>query len=229
MDITLTDLRPTLRAELHCHTYHSGDCRMRPEKMVEACIARGINVLAVTDHNKFGGHLELDAVAPYMVIPGEEIKTREGEIIGYFLTEHIPRGLGAEETALLIRKQGGVVNVPHPFDSLRGGRLTSEALDRLVSLGLVDMIEAFNARITHPENNDLAYQYARARNLPVTAGSDAHVYAEIGTAYVELRPFDGPQDFVQAVREGQLRGSLSPWPVHFASTFAKIAKKVGVS
>ena len=218
----------TLRVELHCHTYHSGDCLMRPERMIRACQERGIDVLAITDHNKFDGALEMQAIAPFTVIPGEEIKTAEGEIIGYFLREYIPRGLSAEETARRIREQGGVINVPHPFDRLRGGRLKRDALERLISLGLVDMIEALNARTTRPEDNDKVYPFAQAHNLPVVAGSDAHSYPEIGTAYVEIRPFDGPQDFVQAVREGRIRGGLSPWLIHFASTWAKVYKKVGI-
>ncbi len=222
-----TDL--PLRAELHCHTYHSHDCRMRPERMIRNCQQRGINVLAVTDHNEFNGALEVAAAAPegFTVIPSEEIKSSEGEIIGYFLNRHIPRGLPPEETAERIRAQGGVVNVPHPFDTLRGGRLSTPALDRLVSLGLIDMIEGFNARMTRPEDNDQALVYAREHDLPVTGGSDAHSYGELGAAYTELRPFDGPRDFVHAVRDGMLGGGLSPWPVHFVSTWAKVAKKVG--
>jgi hypothetical protein len=220
-----------LRGELHCHTYHSHDCRMRPERMIRTCQERGIGVLAITDHNEFDGALEVAAAAPsgFTVIPSEEIKTTEGEVIGYFLSQHIPRGLSPEETAERIRAQGGVVNVPHPFDSLRSGRLATPALDRLVSLGLVDMIEGFNARMTRPEDNHHALAYAREHDLPVTGGSDAHCYGELGTAYTELRPFDGPRDFVQAVREGMIGGGLSPWPVHFISTWAKVAKKVGLT
>lgn len=202
---------------------------MRPERMIRTCQERGINVLAVTDHNEFDGALEVAAAAPdgFTVIPSEEIKSSEGEIIGYFLNRHIPRGLPPEETAERIRAQGGVVNVPHPFDTLRGGRLSTPALDRLVSLGLIDMIEGFNARMTRPEDNDQALVYAREHDLPVTGGSDAHSYGELGAAYTALRPFDGPRDFVHAVRDGMIGGGLSPWPVHFVSTWAKVAKKVG--
>lgn len=203
---------------------------MRPEWMIRTCLEHGINMLAVTDHNKFDGALEMQSLAPegFTVIPAEEIKTSEGEIIGYFLQEYIPRGLSPEETARRVRDQGGVVNVPHPFDTLRGNPLSPDALDRLVRQGLVDMIEGLNARITRPEDNDAALRYAQSYGLPVTAGSDAHSYAEIGTAWMELRPFDGPRDFVEAVREGRLCGGLSPWPVHFVSTWAKVAKKVGL-
>lgn len=217
-----------LRAELHCHTYHSHDCRMRPERIVETCLARGIGVLAITDHDAFEGALELAALAPpeLTVIPGEEIKTTEGEIIGYFLTEQIPRGLSPEETAERIRAQGGVVNVPHPFDTLRGGPLRGDALERLARLGLLDMIEGFNARIAHRTDNHRALLYARSRNLPVTASSDAHCYAELGTAWTELPPFDGPREFVAAVRAGRMAGRLSPWAVHLASTWARVSGRV---
>jgi predicted metal-dependent phosphoesterase TrpH len=218
-------LAKTLRVELHCHTYWSRDCLMRPERMIRACQRRGVDVLAVTDHNEFGGALELQRLAPFTVIPGEEVKTAEGELIGYFLRERVAPGLPAEETAWRIREQGGVINVPHPFDRLRGGRLRPEALDRLIRLGLVDMLEGLNARTTVPADNDAVFAYAHERGLPVAAGSDAHSYAEIGTACVETRPFDGPRDFVEAVREGKLRGGLSPWVIHLTSTWAKVAKQ----
>lgn len=199
---------------------------MRPEEMVRTCVQRGITVLAVTDHNQIEGSWELQAIAPFKVIPGEEVRSWEGELIGYFLQELIPKGLTAEETARRIREQGGVVNVPHPFDSHRGGAVGREVLSRLVSLGLVDMIEGFNARMTTPAYNDEALEYAREAGLPVTAGSDAHTYAEIGTSYLELRPFDGPQEFISAVRDARLTCALSPWPVHLASTWAKVAKRL---
>jgi len=192
--------------------------------MIEACWRRGINVLAITDHNVFDGALEMESIAPFTIIPSEEIKTAEGEIIAYFVRRHIPRGLSAEETARLVREQGGVINIPHPFDSLRGSRLRTDALEQLVSEGLVDMIEGLNARTTRPEDNAAAYEFAEKHGLPVAAGSDAHTYGEIGAAYMEIRPFDGPRDFVQAVRAGAVRGGLSPWPVHFASTWAKVVR-----
>lgn len=199
---------------------------MRPERMIRTCLERGINALAITDHNRFDGALELQDLAPFTIIPGEEIKTSEGELIGYFLTDHIERGLSPEETARRIREQGGVVNVPHPFDGLRGSRLNTEALERLVDLDLVDMIEIFNARMTRAADNDAAESYALKHSLPGTAGSDAHTYAEIGAAYMDIRPFDGPGGFIEAVREGRMCGRLSPWPVHFASTWAKVAKRL---
>lgn len=219
-----------LRAELHCHTYHSRDCRMRPERLVATCRERGIGVLAVTDHDAFAGAPELAAIAPpeLVVIPAEEIRTSAGEIIGYFLSEGIERGLDPEETARRVRAQGGIVGVPHPFDTLRGGPLRPDALDRLTDLRLIDMIEGMNARITRPEDNAAALHYARERGLAVFAGSDAHSYAEVGAAWTEIRPFDGAADFLEAVRGGSLGGGLSPWPVHLASTWAKVAKKVGL-
>lgn len=218
-----------LRIELHCHTYVSQDCLMRPERMISTCLARGIGALAVTDHNEFRGVAEVAKAAPFPVIPAEEIKTSEGEIIGYYLTEYIERGLSPEETAGRIREQGGIVNVPHPFDSLRNSRLRYDALQRLVGLGLVDMIEGYNARTTLPVDNEKAVAFAQEYALPVVAGSDAHTYAEIATAWVEVRPFEGSQDFLQAIRESRPHNQLSPWPVHLASAWAKVAKKLGVS
>jgi len=218
-----------VRAELHCHTSWSRDCLMRPDRLVQVCIEKGIEVLAITDHNEIGGAFEVASIAPFTVIVGEEIKTREGELIGYFLKRHIPKGLSAEDTAMEIKSQGGIVSVPHPFDSLRNSRLKTEVLERLITKNLVDIIEAFNSRTTKPEDNTKAEIYAASKGIPVVAGSDAHTYPEVGTGITLLSPFSNADEFLMSTRRAVLtEARLSPWPVHLASTWAKIAKKVKV-
>src|SRR5205823_12854641 len=142
---------------------------------------RGIGALCVTDHNGLANALALSKMSdlPIRVIPSEEVKTSEGEIIGYFLSELVPKGLSPEETVKRIKGQGGLVGIPHPFDTMRAGsRLQNAALDRLVGAGLVDILEVFNARAARSADNDLALTYAREHSLAMSAGSDAHTLVE---------------------------------------------------
>src|SRR5215218_10636230 len=140
-----------IRVDMHSHTRLSGDSLNHPQKLVEAAAERGLGALCVTDHNGLANALALSRLPdlPIPVIASEEVKTREGEIIGWFLHELVPKGLTPEETARRIKDQGGIVGIPHPFDRARNSsRLQTPALERLVAAGLVDAIEVFNARTT---------------------------------------------------------------------------------
>jgi predicted metal-dependent phosphoesterase TrpH len=157
------------------------------------------------------------------------VKSREGEIIGYFLTELVPKGLSPEETVKRIRGQGGLVAIPHPFDTLRtASRIQTPALERLVAAGLVDILEVLNARSIDPGDNRRAFEYAKAHGLAMSAGSDAHSLTEVGKAYVEVAPFDGPQEFLEALRNGTIHGTESNKLIHMSSTWARVAKAIPV-
>lgn len=211
-----------IRADLHGHTYYSPDAITAPEDYLAACLRRGINCVAITDHNTLRGALALQKLAPFTVILGEEIRSREGEIIGLFLTEEVPGGLSPEETVERIKAQGGLVAIPHPFDwrGLRPG-----ALARI--LPQVEIVEGFNARICRQKLNSRALAFAREHGLAVSAGSDAHSPGEVGGAYVEMEEFSGPREFLQALREGRIVGRLSSPLVHLLSTWAKLQRRLG--
>lgn len=211
-----------IRIDLHVHTHHSRDCRMTPQEIIATVQQRGLGGVAITDHNAIAGALELAAVAPFPVIVGEEIKTTEGEIIGLFLTEQIARGLSPAETIAAIRAQGGLVYVPHPLDSVRRSPLKRAALDAIVDE--IDVLEVFNARVLLPWDNRRAREFALAHGIPAGGGSDAHIPAEIGAAYVEMPPFSGRDDFMRQIVHGQVRGRLSPPWVHWFSTLNKHRK-----
>jgi predicted metal-dependent phosphoesterase TrpH len=121
-----------LKADLHSHTHFSKDCLTTPEKYVATCLKRGINCIAVTDHNSIQGGLAVRKIAPFQVIVAEEVRTTEGEITGLFLTEEIPARLTPEETVRRIKEQGGLVSVPHPFDRFRGEPLKEGAIQRIL-------------------------------------------------------------------------------------------------
>src|SRR5690606_15713943 len=159
-----------------------------------------------------------------IVIVGEEVKTAEGvDIIGLFLEERIPKGTPARETCERIREQGGLVDVPHPFASGKGGG--GRVLETIADL--IDIIAGFNARLHDSALNDRAVEWGRARGIPLGAGSDAHTLAEVGRAWVEAPRADGgPAAFLEAVRRGTIHGRSSSRAVHLASTWAKLHKSV---
>lgn len=208
-----------MRIDFHCHTCHSPDSLITFDALLCAMDRRGLDTVAITDHDSLAGALEFHAQAPDRFLVGEEIRTAEGELIALFLEEAIPGGLSLQETIARVREQGGVVGASHPLDSWRGegmGRDILEAVRRDL-----DFVEVFNARILFGSDNRLARRAAVCWGLPVTAGSDAHAAFEVGRAFVDMPSFDGREDFLDCLSQGQIGGRLSSPFVHFVSTYAK--------
>ncbi|MCB9451950.1 MAG: PHP domain-containing protein [Anaerolineaceae bacterium] len=212
--------------DLHSHTLWSKDCLTPFETIIHRCQRRGVDRIAITDHNTAEGALAMQKIAPELVIVGEEIMTTQGEILGYFLTESVPAGLTPEETIKRLRNQGAVISVSHPFDRYRKGAWEEADLRRI--MGLVDAIEVFNARCVRPEDNQQAAEFARQNDLIGTAGSDAHTSVEYGQAMTRLQPFQDAESFRQALQTAEFVERLSPFYVHFGSTYAKWMKKLGL-
>ncbi len=194
-----------MRVDLHSHTMWSGDSTTTPDEIEEAVVAAGLDVLCITDHNAIRGATDLAARLPCRVIIGEELRTQYGEIIGLFLTDRIAAGTPPAEAAMAIRAQGGVVYIPHPFDPMRRN-LSEPALYDLARAGLVDAIEVLNAKTSLRSLNERAAQFAAEFDMAAGAGSDAHVPLALGSAYVEMPDFDGPTEFLAALREGRVVG-----------------------
>jgi predicted metal-dependent phosphoesterase TrpH len=211
---------------MHIHTRASFDCLNDPAAVVRQALQAGLDRVCITDHDEVAAALELRRQFPGRVIVGEEVKTAERvDIIGLYITELIPGGTPAVETCQRIREQGGLVYVPHPFAGGKGGG--GRILGSIE--GLVDVVEGFNARIHSAALNRRAVDWARARNLPLGGGSDAHTLREIGRGWVELPEFeDTPAGLLAALRQGRPGGELSSRLVHVASTWAKVRKWVPV-
>ena len=197
--------RDWIVADLHMHTSWSHDCQIPVEELLDHAEAEGLGAIAVTDHNVFGGAREAVELArgrDLVVIPGEEVKTADqGEVIGLFLSEEIPRGLAFGETVDAIRAQGGIVYLPHPFDRLHA---IPEPATLHRHLAQVDVLEVYNARLLFEAYNDEALRFARKYDLTMGAGSDAHVLQGVGTGAVRMRAFDGPEEFLVSLRSGQV-------------------------
>jgi predicted metal-dependent phosphoesterase TrpH/glycosyltransferase involved in cell wall biosynthesis len=197
--------RPWVVADLHMHTEWSHDCSIPVGELLDHAEHEGLGAIAVTDHNALGGALEAVGLTPgrqLIVIPGEEIKTDgQGEVIGLFLAEEIPRGMSFADTVAAIREQGGLVYLPHPFDRLHS---IPDAATLRRHLSDVDVLEVYNARLLLDGFNEEALRFARKYNLLMGAGSDAHVLQGVGTGALRMRAFDGPEEFLLSLRTAEV-------------------------
>ena len=221
--------REWIVADLHMHTRWSHDCSIEPAALVDHAESEGLGAIAVTDHNVFGGARETVEAArtrELIVIPGEEVKTdRDGEVIGLFLHEEIPRGMSFADTLAAIREQEGVVYVPHPFDRMHSIP-TPATLHR--HLPEIDVLEVYNARLLFDAYNDEALRFARKYGLLQGAGSDAHVLQGVGTGVLRMRRFDGPEEFLLSLRTAEvLRRPKSLALLQSLKWVAQVKERVG--
>jgi len=195
--------RKFIDVDLHMHTDHSYDCATPVEVLLAEAKARGLGAIAVTDHNEISGALEArEKASGIKVIVGEEVKTKDqGEVIGLFIEKLIPAGLSLAETLERIHEQGGIAYVPHPFDRLHSVPDYEHLLD---SIDQIDAIEIHNARVAIGEFNEEAARFAAKYRIPAGAGSDAHVAQGLGSVRIKMRDFDGPQEFLESLREADI-------------------------
>ncbi len=198
--------RPLIEIDLHMHTDHSPDCATPVEVLLETARDRGLGAIAITDHNEVSGALEARRIAAGMgdlkVIVGEEVKTAEqGEVIGLFLEEKIPRGMTMAETIAAIRGQGGLVYVPHPFDRFHSVPDYEHLLEIVEE---IDVLEVFNPRVALTAFNEEARRFAEKYRIVPGAGSDSHVAQGLGSVRVRVHDFDGPGEFLEAMRDADI-------------------------
>lgn len=174
-----------MKIDTHVHTYYSIDSSMKPEDLITTAQARGLDAVVVLDHGTIKGALETRDMADgsgLLIIPGEEIDTRSGEIIALGIDTDIEQGMGLVETCKEVKKQGGFIIVPHPYDRFRSG----VGDNMLKVLPHIDAVEAFNSRTLSDSFNRKGMELAQRHGIPVVAGSDAHFPNEIGNAYTVL-------------------------------------------
>jgi glycosyltransferase involved in cell wall biosynthesis len=198
--------REHIHCDLHMHTDHSPDCATPAELLLETAKARGLGAIAITDHNEISGALEARQIAERIggikVIVAEEVKTaHEGEVIGLFLSERIERGMSMRETIAEIRRQGGLIYVPHPFDRLHSVPDYEHLLEIVDD---IDILEVFNPRVAFSAFNEEAVRFARKYSIVPGAGSDSHVAQGLGSVKIRLRDFDGPEEFLESMRDADI-------------------------
>jgi predicted metal-dependent phosphoesterase TrpH/glycosyltransferase involved in cell wall biosynthesis len=197
--------RPRIDVDLHMHTDHSHDCATPVEVLLATAREQGLGAIAVTDHNEISGALEARAKAAEFgvkVIVAEEVKTADqGEVIGLFIEEKIPRGMSLAETVAEIKRQGGLVYVPHPFDRMHS---VPDYEHLLTIVDEIDAIEVYNPRVAIGSFNEEAERFAAKYRILAGAGSDSHVAQGLGSVRVRMPEFDGPEEFLEALREAQI-------------------------
>ncbi|WP_028062922.1 glycosyltransferase [Solirubrobacter soli] len=202
--------RKLIEVDLHMHTDHSNDCATPVDVLLATARDVGLGAIAVTDHNEISGALDArDKAAQYgvKVIVAEEVKTaNQGEVIGLFLEEKIPRGMTMAETIAEIKRQGGLVYVPHPFDRMHSVPDYEHMLDIVSD---IDAIEVFNPRIAIPAFNEEAVRFAAKYRIVGGAGTDAHVAQGLGAVRISMRDFDGPEEFLESLRDADIAAKPS--------------------
>lgn len=211
------------RLDLHTHSiisYDGGISLKQYRQLLEQN-----NFIAVTDHNEISFALNLQKEFGDKVIVGEEIRTIDGEIIGLFLQSKINPGLSVEETIRQIKAQGGLVYIPHPFETQRQGL-------PLVKLGmmadLIDIVEVFNARLRSSGLSKKATDFARDNNLAQAASSDAHGMKGFGSAYTSVLELPTKDNLVNLLRSATLAKKRAPLLSYLDPALNKLRKKINL-
>lgn len=214
--------------DLHCHTNASFDSLADPLAVARAARDRGITHLAITDHDRIDGALRArDAGIPGItILVGEEVRTSDGDLIAVFLEKAVPPGLSPAETIARVREQGGLVGIPHPFDRYRGSLGNAEEEIRALA-GLVDWIEAHNARIIGGKGNERAAALAREVGVPGVAVSDAHSVLEVGVAATRLEGNPStPAGLLAALASTRLVPGRATYFVRLVTPVARVVQRL---
>jgi predicted metal-dependent phosphoesterase TrpH len=208
----------------HVHTEYSSDSKISIGEVINISRTKGLNGVAITDHNSIEGALIIKQNVPdgFVIIVGEEIKTSEGEITGLFLKERVPPGFSSEETIEKIKSQGGLVCITHPFCRFRRSRLKFETLRRIIAV--VDIIEIFNSRNIFQADNNRAYTFAKDNKKLIMVGSDAHIPYEYGKSYIRMSPFDNADEFKRSLSSAEFVTQKNPLWVHFVTKWTKMSR-----
>ncbi len=211
-----------MRIDFHVHSKYSIDTMTEPKLIVEK--ARGLGLcFACTDHNSTRGHAEFRRLGARF-IPGEEISTDAGDLIGLYLNEAIPKRTPLGEAMDRIRAQGGLAYLPHMFDLTRKGVGEREEARR------ADIVEVFNPRCIVKGFNAKAREFAEKNKKLMAAGSDSHTIWEFGKTYTEMADFDieneGPKELLRALKSAKIVGVPAPLYVRGMADVTKVWKRL---
>ena len=199
-----------MKADLHIHTTFS-DGVSSPQEIVKAAIKKDIKCICITDHGEVEGAIRAMKFAfdkDILVIPGIEVTTTSGHILGINVKRAIPDGLSAKQTINQIRKQGGLAVIAHPFDWPIEDFLGGEEIIRAIS---PDGIEVFNAAVLVKSSNKKAFDFASRNNFCFTAGSDAHRADFIGRGYLEISDkVQSAEDLLREIRDKRVKPGGTP-------------------
>jgi hypothetical protein len=209
-----------IKTLIHIHTDYSYDSNIAPERLLAYAERNGFGCVAVTDHDTIEGARRMQAMTDLRIIVGEEVSTTDGHVIGLFLQQRVEPGLSARDTALAIKEQGGLVLIPHPFNKLFGCGIGQAAYDML---DLIDAVEINNAQNPLPMPDWTAARLARKTGIPAFVGADSHRAFSIAPCFQWMRPFEGPVDFLNALKGAELVPGRHP-PGYFVDIGCQLAR-----
>lgn len=218
-----------LSVELHVHSSLSYDGRDSVDLILEQAEAIGLDAIAITDHDEIRASLDaVDRADEFGLIgiPGMEISSKAGHVLGLGIDAAIPPGLTFRETIDRIHERDGIAVVPHPFQESRHGVVARISLDELAE---ADAIEVYNSRLITGRANRQARRFAIDRGLPMTAGSDAHISEMVGQAITIVEAdTDDFGEILNAIADGrtQVRGKRTPWRISFKQAAGGVKRRV---
>lgn len=219
-----------LTAELHVHTALSPDGRDPVDLILEQAVGVGLDAIAVTDHDQIDAALELVELAPsygLIGIPGIEVSSADGHVIGLGVTERLPPRRPFIETVEAIHDAGGIAVIPHPFQASRSGVLSR--IGKAAVIEHADAIEVYNSRLLTGRANRQAARFADRHGLPKTAGSDAHICEMVGQAVTRI---DADDDSVAAIIEAiaagrtEVEGKRTPWRISLRQAGGGVRRRI---
>jgi len=214
-------MKKILKLDLHVHSILSHDGGISEEQIERTLSSNTLNYIAITDHNEIEFALKMNSKFGKKIIVGEEILTKDGEIIGLFLKEKIKKGLTLEETVSVIKKQGGLCFVPHPFSTRRHG-IGEENLFKIFKS--IDLIEGFNARAIVGISNSSAMKFAKRTGIPFGVGSDAHSMSGLGRTFNLINEEPTKNNLIELIKSAEFVVKRSKFREYFAPKYNKIKK-----
>jgi hypothetical protein len=186
-----------VKADLHVHSTYSSDSIITPKELVFYARKRGLNAVAVTDHNQVEGARKIARETDFLIIPGTEVSSRDGHIVGLNVNEVIPRGLSADETVDRIHKADGIAIACHPHALFKGsiGQHVTAKFDAIETINA----SSFPFRSASSKAEKLAERFG----LPRVAGTDAHYGPVIGCAYTVIDSELNVESILKAIVDGR--------------------------
>jgi len=212
-----------IKIDLHTHSVGSPDGGITIEEYAKLLDDKVLDMIAVTDHDSIDQALAIQNKLGPRIIIGEEITSLEGEIIGLFLNQKVEPGLSALQTVQAIKSQGGLVYIPHPFETVRKG-ITQSAIDSIADE--IDIVEVYNGRAVFQNKGPQALTWARLNNKIGAASSDAHGQKGVGTTYSSVATIPTKESFLEILKAARLTTKRPPLLSLFYPKYNRFRAKI---
>ncbi|UCE44058.1 MAG: PHP domain-containing protein [Candidatus Bathyarchaeota archaeon] len=211
-----------LKIDLHVHTCYSSDGVTTLREVAAYAKRRGLDGVAITDHDTVEGALKLQGKKGLIVVPGIEVTTLGGHVLALNVTSPVPSGLTLSQTIQKIHEINGVAVMAHPFALLKVARAACGPQS-------FDAIEVINAStVPFAISTHLSRRLAFRLNLPQVAGSDAHYGPEIGSAYTLVNADPEADEVAHSIKKGAATpfGRAIPWRLRLKRMSLNLKKKL---